>query len=288
MEFNNLSKQPSNKYLGVVVNFDDQKDQATGKGWGWRYKVAIMDSYSNTIDIADAEIEYAICIFPVTAGSGGAGRSKSAKIAQGDVVVLEKISGIPHIVGLYGRTSQIVYGEGRFDAKSGFYGGLKPGNILNNQEINQSSGHCTPRPLNTGSGSDKSQKRETPIDKLEEMGVDPDKEPKPGEFKSPEVDPSQEDSGTIDLSDTRDSNTIDPAEAAAQRERIRERQTVGRALEKINTGDIAVQPGGLPVNRTPTSEELQEFESNGYRFIEDEPGSGSGGRIIKRVGQNYG
>jgi len=165
---------------------------------------------------------------------------------------------------------------------------LKPGNILNNQEINQSSGHCTPRPLNTGSGSDKSQKRETPIDKLEEMGVDPDKEPKPGEFKSPEVDPSQEDSGTIDLSDTRDSNTIDPAEAAAQRERIRERQTVGRALEKINTGDIAVQPGGLPVNRTPTSEELQEFESNGYRFIEDEPGSGSGGRIIKRVGQNYG
>ena len=288
MEFNNLSKQPSNKYLGVVVNFDDQKDQATGKGWGWRYKVAIMDSYSNTIDIADAEIEYAICIFPVTAGSGGAGRSKSAKIAQGDVVVLEKISGIPHIVGLYGRTSQIVYGEGRFDAKSGFYGGLKPGNILNNQEINQSSGHCTPRPLNTGSGSDKSQKRETPIDKLEEMGVDPDKEPKPGEFKSPEVDPSQEDSGTIDLSDTRDSNTIDPAEADAQRERIRQRQTVDRALGKINTGDIAVQPGGLPVNRTPTSEELQKFESNGYRFIEDEPGSGSGGRIIKRVGQNYG
>ena len=288
MEFNNLSKQPSNKYLGVVVNFDDQKDQATGKGWGWRYKVAIMDSYSNTIDIADAEIEYAICIFPVTAGSGGAGRSKSAKIAQGDVVVLEKISGIPHIVGLYGRTSQIVYGEGRFDAKSGFYGGLKPGNILNNQEINQSSGHCTPRPLNTGSGSDKSQKRETPIDKLEEMGVDPDKEPKPGEFKSPEVDPPQEDLGTIDLSNTRDSNTIDPAEAAAQRERIRQRQTVDRALGKINTGDIAVQPGGLPVNRTPTSEELQKFESNGYRFIEDEPGSGSGGRIIKRVGQNYG
>jgi len=297
MEFNNLSKQPSNKYLGVVVNFDDQKDQATGKGWGWRYKVAIMDSYSNTIDIADAEIEYAICIFPVTAGSGGAGRSKSAKIAQGDVVVLEKISGIPHIVGLYGRTSQIVYGEGRFDAKSGFYGGLKPGNILNNQEINQCSGHCTPRPLNTGSGSDKSQKRETPTNKLEEMGVDPDKEPKPGEFKSPEVDPTQEEDdffeGTaepLDPSEDAFGSTTEqtPAEAAAQRERIRQRQTVDRALGKINTGDIAVQPGGIPVNRTPTSEELQKFESNGYRFIEDEPGSGSGGRIIKRVGQNYG
>ena len=282
MELNNLSKQPSNKYLGVVVNFDDQKEQATGQGWGWRYKVAIMDSYSNTIDIADAEIEYAICIFPVTAGSGGAGRSKSAKIAQGDVVVLEKISGIPHIVGLYGRTSQIVYGEGRFDAKSGFYGGLKPGNILNNQEINQCSGHCTPRAI---PGSDKSKKRETPIDKLGKIGVNPKTEPETGEFKSPEVDPPQEDLGTIDLSNTTEQT---PAEAAAQRERIRQQQTVGRAIEKMNDGSIQGQPGGVPVNRTPTSEELQEFESNGYRFIEDEPGSGSGGRIIKRVGQNYG
>lgn len=185
MEFNNLSKQPLNKYLGVVVNFDDQKEQATGQGWGWRYKVAIMDSYSNTIDIADAEIEYAICVFPVTAGSGGAGRSKSAKIVQGDNVILEKIGGIPHIVGLYGRTSQIVYGKGRFDAKSGFYGGLKPGNILNNQEINQSSGHCTPRPLNTGSGSDKSKERKTPIDKLAEIGIDAFSAAATGDFVSP-------------------------------------------------------------------------------------------------------
>ena len=93
----------------------------------------------------------------------------------------------------------------------------------------------------------------------------------------------QEDLGTIDLSNTTDAET--PAEAAARRERIRQKQTVERAIGKMNTGDIAVQPGGVPVNRTPTSEELQEFESKGYRYV---PGSDGGGKIVKNVGQNYG
>jgi hypothetical protein len=60
MDYNNLSKQPSNHYLGVVVNFKEQKEQVTGSGHGWRYKVAIMDSYSSTVDIKDSEIEYAL------------------------------------------------------------------------------------------------------------------------------------------------------------------------------------------------------------------------------------
>ena len=294
---NSLSTENRIPFLATVVGFDYQKEQASGAGWGWRYKIAIHDFYSSSsAEINDDNIEYAICILPCTAGSGGANRGQSVKIVQGDIVTGYKVGGkrgIAFIDGVIPRSSlggqsAVKFGSGRFDAKSGFWGKNQPANIFEKDEVNCGEGVCTPRPLNKGSGSDKSQKRETPTNKLEEMGVDPDKEPKPGEFKSPEVDPSQEDSGTIDLSDTRDSNTIDPAEAAAQRERIRERQTVGRALEKINTGDIAVQPGGLPVNRTPTSEELQEFESNGYRFIEDEPGSGSGGRIIKRVGQNYG
>jgi len=294
---NSLSTENRIPFLATVVGFDYQKEQASGAGWGWRYKIAIHDFYSSSsAEINDDNIEYAICILPCTAGSGGANRGQSVKIVQGDIVTGYKMGGkrgIAFIDGVIPRSSLggesvVKFGPGRFDAKSGFWGKNQPKNIYKNDEVNSCEGVCTPRPLNTGSGSDKSQKRETPTNKLEEMGVDPDKEPKPGEFKSPEVDPPQEDLGTIDLSNTRDSNTIDPAEAAAQRERIRQRQTVDRALGKINTGDIAVQPGGLPVNRTPTSEELQKFESNGYRFIEDEPGSGSGGRIIKRVGQNYG
>ena len=91
------------------------------------------------------------------------------------------------------------------------------------------------------------------------------------------LDPSQDAFGnTIEQTD---------AEAAAQRERIRQNQTVERAIGKMNTGDIAVQPGGVPVNRTPTPDELQQFESNGYRFV---PGSGGGGTIVKNSGQNYG
>ena len=91
----------------------------------------------------------------------------------------------------------------------------------------------------------------------------------------------------LDPSEDAFGSTIEqtPAEAAAQRERIRQNQTVERAIGKMNTGDIAVQPGGVAVNRTPTPDELREFESKGYRFV---PGSGDGGNIVKNVGQNYG
>lgn len=160
MDYNNLSKQPSNHYLGVVVNFKDQKEQATGSGHGWRYKVAIMDSYSSTVDIKDSEIEYAIALLPCTAGSGAANRSQSVRISQGDVVILIKISGIPHIIGVYGRTSRIKYGTGRFDAKSGFVGKMQPKNLQGREEKSESTGVCVPRPL-PGS-TDKSKKRKTP------------------------------------------------------------------------------------------------------------------------------
>lgn len=160
MDYNNLSKQPSNHYLGVVVNFKEQKEQVTGSGHGWRYKVAIMDSYSSTVDIKDSEIEYAIALLPCTAGSGAANRSRSVRISQGDVVVLIKISGIPHIVGLYGRTKFIKYGNGRFDTKSGFFGKQQPKNLQGREEKGESSGNNVSRPL-PGS-TDKSKKRETP------------------------------------------------------------------------------------------------------------------------------
>lgn len=189
MELNNLSKHPSNKYLGVVVNFDQQKEQVTGQGWGWRYKVAIMDSYSNTVDISDAQIEYAIAVLPTTAGSGGANRMQSVRIVQGDVVILEKISGIPHIVGMYGRTSQVKFGSGRFDVKSGFALGLKAANILENQEINSCEGVCTPKATNKssagGSGSDKSERRATPYGKLAEIGIDAFSAAATGDFVTP-------------------------------------------------------------------------------------------------------
>jgi len=159
MEFNNLSKQPSNKYLGVVVNFESQKEQVGGDGHGWRYKVAIMDSYTDSVDVSDENIEYAIALLPTTAGSGAASVSKSCRISQGDVVVLEKISGISFIVGVFGRNYETVYGSGRFDAKSGFFGKQQPKNISKRQEVSERFGHFAPRSL---PNNDKSKKRKSP------------------------------------------------------------------------------------------------------------------------------
>jgi hypothetical protein len=53
--------------------------------------------------------------------------------------------------------------------------------------VNCGEGVCTPRPLNKGSGSDKSQKRETPIDKLAEIGINAFSAAATGDFVSPIV-----------------------------------------------------------------------------------------------------
>ena len=91
----------------------------------------------------------------------------------------------------------------------------------------------------------------------------------------------------LDSSEDAFGNTIEQtsADASARRERIKQKQTVERAIGKMNTGDIQGQAGGVAVNRTPNPDELREFESKGYRYV---PGPDGGGHIVKNVGQNYG
>ena len=49
---NNLSKETPIPFIGTVVEFSDQKEQISGQGWGWRYKIAIMNDYSSSkVDI---------------------------------------------------------------------------------------------------------------------------------------------------------------------------------------------------------------------------------------------
>ena len=68
---NNLSQEPPIPFIGTVVKFDNQKEQVTGSGWGWRYKVALFDSYSSKeSEIEDANIEYAIAMAGTSDGSG--------------------------------------------------------------------------------------------------------------------------------------------------------------------------------------------------------------------------
>jgi|SRR5210317_522932 hypothetical protein len=193
---NSLSTENRIPFLATVVGFDYQKEQASGAGWGWRYKIAIHDFYSSSsAEINDDNIEYAICILPCTAGSGGANRGQSVKIVQGDIVTGYKMGGkrgIAFIDGVIPRSSLggesvVKFGSGRFDAKSGFWGKNQPARIFEKDEVNSGEGVCTPRPLNKGSGSDKSQKRETPIDKLAEIGINAFSAAATGDFVSPIV-----------------------------------------------------------------------------------------------------
>ena len=124
MPLNNLSKEPPIPFIGTVVEFNDQKEQISGQGWGWRYKVAIMNDYSSKIaDIKDSEIDYALALIPNDAGSGASNYAKSLKIRQGDIVYGHKVGGkrgINIILGLFGRTKDTKLGDNRFDAKTGY------------------------------------------------------------------------------------------------------------------------------------------------------------------------
>ena len=60
-----------NHWIGVVVGYDKQKEQIDS-GWGWRYKVRIQGNHSTGQDAPDVLLDYAECLLPTTAGTGGA------------------------------------------------------------------------------------------------------------------------------------------------------------------------------------------------------------------------
>ena len=90
---NNYSKDSAPIFVATVVSFDDQKEQVTGLGWGWRCKIAMHPFTSSSVDIKDEELEYAIILAANSDGTGAADRRRSARIRQGDTVVGIKIGG---------------------------------------------------------------------------------------------------------------------------------------------------------------------------------------------------
>ena len=77
----------NNVFIGKVVSFDNQADQVTGQGWGWRYKVRILDHYSEQDGIEDRDVVYAMVLLPATAGSGAREMMQTPRISQGDTVI---------------------------------------------------------------------------------------------------------------------------------------------------------------------------------------------------------
>ena len=111
----------------------------------------------------------------------------------------------------------------------------------------------------------------------------PPAEPPPAEARAIENTPEPT-GDVIDLSQrTRDTRT--QAQIQADIDARIQNQTIERAFSRMNADGIQGQAGGVAVNRTPTPDELQQFESKGYRFV---PGSNGRGTIVKDVGQNYG
>ena len=136
-------KTPLESWVGTVVSYDAQKEQIEG-GWGWRYKVRIMGDNTQSDTITDDKLDYAYCLLPTTAGSGGAYKLRSVRVSQGDFVYGVKGGGGPlMILAVYPRTSKQVLGDGHFKNLSGFTGSLKNTGILDG-EFNEQIGPTTP------------------------------------------------------------------------------------------------------------------------------------------------
>ena len=187
MTLNNLSKDPPTPFIGTVVDFDFQEEQVTGVGWGWRYKVALQGFYSTDAD--KSKIEYALVMMPSTAGSGAADRRRSARIAQGDTVIGFKYGGdegISIIFGTIPRPRQVKFGEGLFDAKSGYYSNLQPKGLFgSNQEFSDCGGHESPGTTSRCTNKDKTVRAVMPEEDQNQLGIGPDVTNTKGQLKKP-------------------------------------------------------------------------------------------------------
>ena len=161
-------------WIGKVVSQKAQKAQLNGMGWGHRFKVRIMGTYSENDNVQDKDCHTAMVMLGVTDGSGAANRMKSVKITQNDIVFgffLSPDQNFPVITGMMGRTPAKKDCGGKFGVGSGFTDELKPGGSGQNQ-FNQQDNLPTQGLGNDGS-TGTGQGKEVNNAKLEAAGLDP-------------------------------------------------------------------------------------------------------------------
>ena len=161
-------------WIGKVVSQKAQKAQLNGMGWGHRFKVRIMGTYSENDNVEDKDCHTAVVMLGVTDGSGAANRMKSVKITQNDIVFgffLSPDQNFPVITGVMGRTPAKKDCGGKFGVGSGHTDELKPGGTGKN-EFNQQDNMPTQGLGNDGStGTGKG--KEVNNAKIEAAGLDP-------------------------------------------------------------------------------------------------------------------
>jgi hypothetical protein len=267
----NLTKDVSGLWMGTIVSFDDQKEQVFGLGWGWRYKVRKIGQDSNDDQIPDANLTYALCLLGPSDGTGGGGRSRSVRYSQGDIVVGFQFQNTPIIFGALGRTSAIKYTKStaKFAPISGFTQTIKPG-LVERQENSESNGPSTPqlRPKSV----DENQKREVKKEELKKIGIDADTSAQVDEVPEPLWD--ENDDGTLSNEEYEAQLKAAAADTTPKIYGQNSRQSTEMLL---NRTDYLSQYGTV-VNDTPTAEQLQQFESNGWKFTPNPDGI-PGGKV---------
>jgi len=108
LKTNFLGRDGFRWWIGQIPPDADQEKQLNGSGWGSRFKVRIMGYHPFSDDeLPNKDLPYAQVLFPVTAGTGGAGIRETPSLSQGDVVLGFFVDGddaqIPVIFGAFGR-----------------------------------------------------------------------------------------------------------------------------------------------------------------------------------------
>ena len=158
-------------WIGKVVDIEAQKTSAQGFSWGWRYKVRIFGTYSNSDNIEDKDCHTAMVMLGVTDGSGGAGRTRAVRITQHDIhfgLIMAPDQKFPEIMGVLGRTRKTQNFGGKFGVLTGFTKNLIRG-LTENQEFNECDSVNIPKVVENSKQGD-GVGREVNETQLEQMG----------------------------------------------------------------------------------------------------------------------
>jgi len=158
-------------WIGKVVDIEAQKQTAQGFSWGWRYKVRIFGTYSNSDNIEDKDCHTAMVMLGVSDGSGGAGRTRAVRITQHDIVFglfMAPDQNFPVIMGVLGRTRKTRNFGGKFGVLTGFTKNLIRG-LTENQESNECDSVNIPKVVENSKKGD-GVGREVNQTQLEQMG----------------------------------------------------------------------------------------------------------------------
>jgi hypothetical protein len=145
LKSNFLGRDGFRWWIGQIPPIGSQGGQASGSGWGNRYKVRIMGYHPySEVDLPNEDLPYAQCLIPTTAGSGAANVATDVKLQPGDVVFGFFLDGdngqLPVIMGTFGRTSQVPSKDyaSPFQAFTGYTDKIKaPNGTLKKGESNE-------------------------------------------------------------------------------------------------------------------------------------------------------